>query len=167
MQIPYQLRHQGSPWILEWVQSLSRVRLFVTPWTAAHQASLSITNSQLLGWVAYPFSSRSSQPRNWPESPALQADSLPTGLSGKLKGNKTEQPGLTFFTLFFILFIVNERASQVVLAVENPPAKAGRRKRHRLDPWTGKIAWRRAQQPTPVLLPGESHGQRSLAGCNL
>ena len=30
------------------VQSLSRVRLFATPWTAAHQASLSITNSQSL-----------------------------------------------------------------------------------------------------------------------
>ena len=30
------------------VQSLSRVRLFVFPWTAAHQASLSITNSQSL-----------------------------------------------------------------------------------------------------------------------
>ena len=30
------------------VQSLSRVRLFVTPWTAAHQDSLSITNSQSL-----------------------------------------------------------------------------------------------------------------------
>ena len=30
------------------VQSLSRVRLFVTPWTIAHQASLSITNSQHL-----------------------------------------------------------------------------------------------------------------------
>ena len=30
------------------VQSLSRVRLFATPWTAAHQASLSITNSQRL-----------------------------------------------------------------------------------------------------------------------
>ena len=28
------------------VQSLSRVQLFVTPWTAAHQASLSITNSR-------------------------------------------------------------------------------------------------------------------------
>ena len=28
------------------VHSLSRVRLFVTPWTAAHQASVSITNSQ-------------------------------------------------------------------------------------------------------------------------
>ena len=30
------------------VQSFSCVRLFVTPWTAAHQASLSITNSQSL-----------------------------------------------------------------------------------------------------------------------
>ena len=30
------------------VQSLSHVQLFVTPWTAAHQASLSITNSQSL-----------------------------------------------------------------------------------------------------------------------
>ena len=32
------------------------------------------------------------------------------------------------------------------------------------DPWVGKIPWRRARQPTPVFLPGESHGQRSLAG---
>ena len=31
---------------LSLIQSLSRVQLFVTPWTAAHQSSLSITNSQ-------------------------------------------------------------------------------------------------------------------------
>ena len=31
-------------------------------------------------------------------------------------------------------------------------------------PWVGKIPWRRAWQPTPVFLPVESHGQRSLAG---
>ena len=31
----------------------------------------------------------------------------------------------------------------------------------------GKIPWRRAWQPTPVFLPGESHGQRSLVGCSL
>ena len=36
--------------------------------------------------------------------------------------------------------------------------------RHWFDPWVGKIPWRRAWQPTPVFLPGESHGQRSLAG---
>ena len=32
------------------------------------------------------------------------------------------------------------------------------------DPWVGKISWRRAWQPTPIFLPGEFHGQRSLAG---
>ena len=32
------------------------------------------------------------------------------------------------------------------------------------DPWVGKIPWRRTWQPTPVFLPGETHGQRSLAG---
>ena len=32
------------------------------------------------------------------------------------------------------------------------------------DPWVGKIPWRRAWQPTPVFLPGESHGQRILVG---
>ena len=34
----------------------------------------------------------------------------------------------------------------------------------RFDPWVGKIPWSRAWQPTPVFLPGDSHGQRSLAG---
>ena len=32
------------------------------------------------------------------------------------------------------------------------------------DPWVRKIPWRRAWRPTPVFLPGASHGQRSLAG---
>ena len=35
------------------------------------------------------------------------------------------------------------------------------------DTWVGKIPWRRAWQPTPVFLPGESHGQRSLVGYSL
>ena len=37
-------------------------------------------------------------------------------------------------------------------------------KRYGFDPWIGKIPWRRKWQPTPVFLPGESHGQRSLKG---
>ena len=32
------------------------------------------------------------------------------------------------------------------------------------DPWVGKIPWRREWLLTPVFLPGEFHGQRSLAG---
>ena len=39
-----------------------------------------------------------------------------------------------------------------------------RRKRRGFDPWVVKIPWRRKWQPTPVFLPGESYGQRSLAG---
>ena len=35
-----------------------------------------------------------------------------------------------------------------------------------LDPWVGNISWRRERLPTPVLLPGKSHGQRGLVGCS-
>ena len=41
-----------------------------------------------------------------------------------------------------------------------------RYKRHRFDLWLRKIPWRRAWKPTLVFLPGEFHGQRSLAGYN-
>ena len=34
------------------------------------------------------------------------------------------------------------------------------------DPWVGKIPWRSSWQPTPVFSPEESHGQRSLMGCD-
>jgi len=37
-----------------------------------------------------------------------------------------------------------------------------RHKRCRFDPWVGKIPWRREWQSSPVFLPRESHGQRSL-----
>ena len=36
--------------------------------------------------------------------------------------------------------------------------------RPRFDPWVRKIPWRRKWQPTPVFLPGKSHGRRSLVG---
>ena len=47
--------------------------------------------------------------------------------------------------------------------VKNPPANAGDM-RLGFDPWVGKIPWRKAWQFTAVFLPGESYGQRSLAG---
>ena len=37
-------------------------------------------------------------------------------------------------------------------------------RRPSFDPWVGKIPWSRKGQPTPVILPGEPHEQRSLAG---
>ena len=44
---------------------------------------------------------------------------------------------------------------QVALVVKNPQANAGDMRR-RFDPWVENIPWRRAWQPTPVFLPGES-----------
>ena len=40
-------------------------------------------------------------------------------------------------------------------------------RRHSFDPWVRKIPLRRKWQPTPVFLPGKSHGQRSLVGYSL
>ena len=47
---------------------------------------------------------------------------------------------------------------------EEPACQCRRHRRPGFDPWVGKIPWRRKWQPTPVFLPGESRGQRSLAG---
>ena len=51
---------------------------------------------------------------------------------------------------------------QAALVIKNSPANAGRRKRCEFHPWVEKIPWRKKWQPTPVFLPGETHGQRSL-----
>jgi len=48
--------------------------------------------------------------------------------------------------------------------VKNPPSNAGDIRDAGSIPRVGKIPWRRAWQPTPVFLPGEFYGQRSLVG---
>ena len=47
---------------------------------------------------------------------------------------------------------------------KEPACRCRRRKRRRFNPWVGKIPWRRPWRPPPVFLPGESRGQRGLAG---
>jgi len=47
---------------------------------------------------------------------------------------------------------------------KEPSCQSRRCKRCRLNPWIWKIPWRRAWQPTPVFLPGESQGHRSFVG---
>ena len=47
-----------------------------------------ILQARILEWVAFPFFSGSSRPRNWTGSPALQVDSLPTEPSGKPLGTR-------------------------------------------------------------------------------
>ena len=49
-------------------------------------------------------------------------------------------------------------------SVKESACQCRRHKRYEFDPWVGEIPWRRAWQPTPVFLPGESHRQRYLVG---
>ena len=89
----------------------------------------------ILEWVAISFSRCSFWPRDWTQISCIEANALPSELLGKPRW----------------------------LAVKNPPANAGDM-RLGLDPWIGKMPWKRAWQPTPVVLPGESLGWRSLVG---
>ena len=88
-QIPYHWTTGESPWAslgshysaYQWKwKSLSRVWIFATP--GAIQP-MEFFRPRVLEWVAFPFSRRSSQPRNWTSIFCLAGDSLPTELSGK------------------------------------------------------------------------------------
>ena len=67
------------------VKSLSRVQLFVTPWTVAHQASPSMGFSRQECWSGLPFPSPGDLPYPGiePRSPVLKADALPSEPPGK------------------------------------------------------------------------------------
>ena len=68
------------------MKSLSRVQLFVTLWTVAYQASLSMGFSRQEYWSGLPFPSPGDLPDPGikPESPALEADALTSEPPGKL-----------------------------------------------------------------------------------
>ena len=72
------------------MKSLSHVQLFVTPWTVACQAPLSMGISRQEYWSGLPFPSPGDlpDPRIEPGSPTLQADSLPSESPGAPKGTK-------------------------------------------------------------------------------
>ena len=52
----------------------------------------------------------------------------------------------------------------MALMVKNPPANAGDLRETQLRSWVRKMPWRRAGEPTPVLLPGESPGTEEPGG---
>ena len=77
------------------VKSLSRVQLFATPWTVAHQAPPSMLVSRQEYWSAVPFPSPVDLPDPGiePRSPAFQADALTSEPPGKPTrgGGNTQQ----------------------------------------------------------------------------
>ena len=75
---------------------------------------------------------------------------------------------LTALGLYKALFELNsserERGLPRWLSGKESACQCRRCKRYVFDPWVRKIPWRRKWHPTPVFLPGKSHGRRSLAG---
>ena len=84
-----------------------------------------------------------------------------------IQGTLVPPPFSSFYNLWFcqiytrVWFHVCFRGGAVV---KNPPASAGEVRDMGLIPGSKKIPWRRAWQPTPVFLPGESHGHRNQLG---
>ena len=110
-----------------------------------------ILQARILERAAIPFSRGSSQPRARTEVSCIAGGCFTMWATREAR-RPLQKPSISSW------------ASQAVLVVKNLPLNAGDVKRRRFHPWLGKIPWRRAWQPTPVFLPGESCGQRSLAG---
>ena len=105
-----------------------------------------ILPARILEWAAFPFSRGSAQPRIETRSPTLQADSLPAEPPGK-----TKKPRVGSLSLLQRIFRIQE---------SNRGLLHCKRILYQLSYEGSPRAW----QPNPVFLPGEYHGQRSLAG---
>ena len=65
------------------VKSLSRVRLFATPWTCQASLSMGFSRQEYWNGLPFPYPGDLPDPGIEPRSPAPQADSLPSELRGK------------------------------------------------------------------------------------
>ena len=131
------------------MKSLSRVQLFVTPWTVAYQAPQSMGFSRQKYWSGLPFPSPGDLPNPGiePGSPTLQADTLPSEPPGKLpkKGNAKECSN--YHTAVFIshtsevmLKILQARLQQCMNR-ELPDVQAGFRKGRGTRDQIANIHW--------------------------
>jgi len=181
----------ASKWKVK-VKSLSSVRLFATPWTAAYQAPPSGGFSRQEYWCGVPCLLQlhpyvmTNTVYLW--TPAIQCSPTTWDLWVNLRRNKEWQLHENCTCTYIQLCNSSpsramgiepfphskgcwwdselcpiQWASQVALVVKNWPTNTGDW-RSGFDPWVRKLPWHRKWQPIPVVLPGESHGQRSLTG---
>ena len=78
--------------------------------------------------------------------------------------NRAEVFSWTVFSDHLTLFHPSPQSSPGFPRWRSGKESAWRYRRCGFSPWVGKIFWSRKWQPTPVLLPGKVHGQRSLVG---
>ena len=119
---------------------------------ARSQAPLSMGFPRQEYWSELPFLSSGDLPNPGiePGSSAFQVDALtsePPGIITAKYRSDTELSGLPMW-----------------LSGKELSCQYRRHKRLGFYLWIRRISWRRAWHPTPVFLPGKSHGQRSLVG---
>ena len=143
------------------MQPLSRVQLSATPWTVAGPRDFPGKNTGvgchfLLQCMKVKSESEVAQSRPTPSYPM-----------------DCSLPGSSVHGILQARVLEGDRAHQICVRLFCFPGGAGgkepvcqcrRWKRGGFNPWVRMIPWRRTWQPTPVFLPGESHGQRSLVG---
>ena len=104
-------------------QSLSRVWLFVTPWTGAHQAPLSMEFSRREYWNGLPCPSPGDLPNSRIElkSPSLQADSLPPKPPGKpcIISRKSHLKVQFWLPLVFPQIVRSSLGAGVIIGIQN------------------------------------------------
>ena len=214
------------------VQLISRVWLFATPWTTAHQASLSITNSWSLPKLTsidsvipsnhlilcHPlllllsiflsiraFSNESSLCIRWPKYWSFSINISPSNehsgliffrmdwlnllaIQGTLKRllqNHSSKASILWHSAFLIdqlshVYMTTGKTidltrrtffGKVMSQLFNMPwfdlcLFPRQTSQYHNNPSLRPNHWRRQWHPTPVLLPGKSHGRRSLVGCS-
>ena len=147
-------------------QLLSRVWLFATPWTSAHQASLSMRFPRQEHWSGLPC----PPPGDLPD-PRIEPASL---VSPALAGGFFTTSA-TWKALFRLYWRRQWHPTPVLLPGKSMDRGAWQAAVHgvaksqtRLSDFTFTfLHWRRKWQPTPVFWPGESQGWRSLVDCRL
>ena len=87
--------------------------------------------------------------------------SVPFSIFQASIGRSNPRCNAIFHILTFLLSLLR-LMTHIVPSGSDGKESACNAKHSGLDPWVRKIPWRRAWQPTPALLPGESHGQKSL-----
>ena len=140
---------------------LSCVQLFAIPWTIACQAPLSMGVSRQEYWSRLPFPTLELHCLKCHQNTALKKKySIKSHWESQYpfpsSMGKEELPSPTFLSMltFFQGFPTGTSGKE-------PTCQCRRHKRFEFDPWILKISWRRAQKPTPVFSPGESHGHRT------
>ena len=109
-----------------------------------------IFQARILEWVAISFSMVSSWPRDQICISCIARRAFYCWLT-------RESPHVHIF-IYMDVYILPDGTSG-----KEPTCQCRRHKWCKFNPWVRKI-WRKEWQPTPVFLPGKSHGQRSLVG---